>query len=193
MVLSCCGALMSTIDAIDVIRRLHQHRAWVNHKLLEAAEALTDEALHRPLSIGQGSVWKSLLHMFAAEHVWLAALQGEKNALAPGDVAGKLPGNQAGEGAARSLAEVKSRWSDLEARWNAYLEQLSTDQLEQDVEKVSSTGMQFATRRCDVLLHVCTHAHYTTAQVVNMLRQLGATPLPDVMLISLARQDSARA
>ena len=38
----------------------------------------------------------------------------------------------------------------------------------------------------DVLLHVCTHAHYTSAQVVNMLRQVGLDPLPDVMLISLA-------
>jgi uncharacterized damage-inducible protein DinB len=42
-----------------------------------------------------------------------------------------------------------------------------------------------------VLLHVCTHAQYTTAQVVNMLRQVGATSLPDTMLITLARKQMA--
>ncbi len=47
------------------------------------------------------------------------------------------------------------------------------------------------TRRSDVLLHVCTHASYTTAQVVNMMRQLGVSPLPEVMLIALARQEMA--
>ena len=41
-----------------------------------------------------------------------------------------------------------------------------------------------------MLLHVCTHAQYTTAQLVNMLRQLGVDRLPDVMLISMARQEA---
>jgi uncharacterized damage-inducible protein DinB len=183
---------MSATDVIDVIRRLHQHRSWVNHKLLDTAGSLSDEALRRPLAIGQGSLWKSLTHLYAAEYVWLAALQGEKSALTPGDVPGKLPGNQEGEGAARSLAELKGRWGELEARWNAYLQQLTAEQLKHDVVKVSSAGVQISTRRLDVLLHVCTHAHYTTAQVVNMLRQLGAAQLPDPMLISLARQEAAR-
>ena len=44
-----------------------------------------------------------------------------------------------------------------------------------------------------MLLHLCTHAQYTVAQAVNMLRQAGAEALPDVMLISLARQESENA
>jgi hypothetical protein len=40
-----------------------------------------------------------------------------------------------------------------------------------------------------VLLHLCTHAQYTVAQAVNMLRQAGLGPLPDVMLITMARQE----
>jgi uncharacterized damage-inducible protein DinB len=50
--------------------------------------------------------------------------------------------------------------------------------------------MRFGSRRADVMLHVCTHAQYTTAQVVNMLRQIGVEKLPDVMLIALARQEA---
>ncbi|HLJ97295.1 MAG TPA: hypothetical protein VKU02_29315 [Gemmataceae bacterium] len=51
-------------------------------------------------------------------------------------------------------------------------------------------GKRFGTHRSDVLLHVCTHAHYTAAQVVNMLRHTGMEKLPETMLISLARQEA---
>jgi hypothetical protein len=54
----------------------------------------------------------------------------------------------------------------------------------------ASTGARLATRRSDVLLHVSTHAQYTTAQIVNMLRHVGVQKLPETMLISLARQES---
>jgi uncharacterized damage-inducible protein DinB len=175
----------------EVLRRLHEHRAWVNRKLVEAAEKLDVESLRKPIPIGQGSVWRSLVHLHAAEFVWLECLLGNEAALLPGDVAGKLPGNQEGEGGIQSLAELKARWSALEARWQLYLASLTDDSLDERVFKVSSNGRRSSTRRGDILLHVCTHAHYTTAQVVNMLRQLGAAALPDVMLITLARQDAA--
>ena len=48
------------MDAIDVIRRLHQHRQWVNHNLLAAVEPLTEDQLRQPFAIGQGSVWKTI-------------------------------------------------------------------------------------------------------------------------------------
>jgi uncharacterized damage-inducible protein DinB len=184
---------MSAIDAqscsaVDVIRRLHEHRAWVNRQLLAAAETLSNDALRAPLQIGQGSVWKSLLHLLAAESVWLQALRGNEQGLFDGDLPDKLPGNQQGEGGIRSLAELGSGWRELEARWQSYLAELSPGSLEEQVYKVSSNGQRRSTRRVDILLHVCTHAHYTAAQVMNMLRQLGARDLPDPMLISMARR-----
>ncbi len=179
------------MDAVEVIRRLHEHRAWVNAKLLAAAESLTTEQLHRVFAIGQGSIWKSLLHLYAAEYVWLETLLGDERTVVPGDLPGKLPGNQQGDAPIASLAELRAKWKDLELRWQAYLQGLTADKLDEVIFKISSNstdGKKQATRRGDVLLHVCTHAQYTTAQVVNMLRQVGAQSLPDVMLISLARQ-----
>jgi uncharacterized damage-inducible protein DinB len=111
----------------------------------------------------------------------------------PGDVPGKLPGNQEGERAIRSLEELTARWEELDQRWNLYLDSLTDDSLGEMVFKISTSSgprKRHGTRRADVLLHVCTHAQYTTAQLVNMLRQLGVTRLPDVILISLARQEA---
>lgn len=179
------------MNAIELIRRLHEHRAHVNGLLLDAAEQLDHEQLQRSLPIGQGSVWRSLLHMYAAEYVWLGALQGDPEATLPGDLPGGLPGNQAAGGSIATLPRLQEKWSVLQKRWEKYLAALAEVNLDESVYKVSTSsggGRKLATRRGDVLLHLALHAQYTTAQVVNMLRQLGVKHLPDVMLITLARR-----
>jgi uncharacterized damage-inducible protein DinB len=178
----------------NLIRRLHEHRVWVNRQLIDAGRRLSAEQLRQQFPIGQGSVWNSLVHMHAAEYVWLAALLGDEQPLLPGDVAGKLPGNQEGDNPIASLDELAAGWDELDRRWREYLANLDPAALDGVVYKVSTSsaaGQRFGTRRADVLLHVCTHSHYTAAQIVNMLRHLGVAPLPDAMLISLVRQEAA--
>jgi uncharacterized damage-inducible protein DinB len=176
------------MNSPELIRRLHQHRMWVNHNLLAAAGTLSVDQLQQAFPIGQGTLWNSLLHMWAAEHVWLAALLGIEDALAPGDERGKLPGNQLGEDAIKSLTDLKAKWAALDQRWADYLAELTPECLNEMVYRVpSSGGVRFGTKRVDVLLHVATHAHYTAAQVVNMLRQVGVERLPEVMLMAMAR------
>ncbi len=181
------------MDAVELLKRLHQHRTWVNHHLLTVAGQLSEDQLSSPFQIGQGSIWKSLVHLYAAEYVWLEALLGNENPLAQGDLPGKLPGNQQGEGRISGLAELREKWSVLDQRWSEYLASLTPNGLDDLVSKKitsSGPGKRLATRRVDVLLHVSTHAHYTAAQVVNMFRQSGVENLPDTMLISLARLEA---
>jgi len=181
-------------NAIAVIQRLHQHRAWVNENLLDAALRLSDEHLHQPFPIGQGSIWKSLVHLYAGEFVWLEALLGNDDPVVRGDLPRQIPGNQQGEGGFATLVELRQEWTHLEEQWKRYLAELAPEALEEPVYKWRSAAGQaqrLATRRSDVLLHVCTHAQYTTAQAVNMLRHVGVEKLPDTMLITLARQEMA--
>lgn len=67
------------MTASHLIRRLHQHRMWVNHRLLEAVRPLTEAELRQSFAIGQGSVWKTITHLLAAEFVWLEALSGNES------------------------------------------------------------------------------------------------------------------
>ncbi|TWT61411.1 DinB family protein [Rubinisphaera italica] len=175
------------MTAIDLINRLHEHRMWVNRQLLLASEELTKEQLQQPFEIGQGSVWKTLLHMLAAEYVWLEALEGIETPLMPGDRPGLLPGNQETEERIRSIEELCLKWKEVDRRWITYLDGLTQANLDEIVYKVSTSsqkGKRSGTKRGDILLHVCTHAQYTTSQLVNMLKHLGRTPLPESMLIS---------
>lgn len=179
------------MNACDLVRRMHEHRSWVNEKLLATSKELTQPQLTTTFRIGQGSIWKTLCHLYAAEYVWLEAILGNENPTAPGDEPGKLPGNQEGEDAIASLDELIERWQDLEVRWTEMLSTLTEECLDDQVVKFSPlTGRRSATSRADILLHVCTHAQYTTAQLINMLRQFGLDDLPDVMLITLSRAGS---
>ncbi len=180
------------MTALDVIRRLHQHRMWSNARLLTAAGGVPTDDLRKKFSIGQGTLWRSLVHMYAAEWAWLAALEGNEDPVLPGDRPDGLPGNQEGEGGISSIEELRAAWAEVDVRWRDYLAELHEDRLDDVIYKISSTQRtRQSCRLIDVVLHVCTHAHYTTAQAINMLRQVGAASLPDPMLITMARQEMA--
>jgi uncharacterized damage-inducible protein DinB len=184
--------------AFSILHRLYEHRAWANANLLAAAASLSHEQLHQPFEIGQGTVWRSLVHMYAAEYVWLETLQGNPEALCPGDLPGKLPGNQLGEGGVESFDDLRLKWAALESRWQRYLAELAANPtadalLDATVERRGSAargGQPYFIRRSDAMLHMCLHTHYTLAQVVNMLRHLGVEKLPDNMMIQLTWQES---
>jgi hypothetical protein len=104
-----------------------------------------------------------------------------------------LPGNQLGDRPIASLAALKTLWAELESRWRLLLDATTPAALDAMVYKVSlsiQAGQRLATRASDVHLHVCLHAQYTTAQIVNMLRHSGVKDLPATMMIALARQES---
>lgn len=181
------------MNAVVLVQRLHFHRSWVNSNLLSAVTPLSDEQLRLPFQIGQGSIWKSLLHLYAAEYVWLETLLGNDDPILQGDLPGKIPGNQQGEGGITGFEELKQKWSVLEQRWVIYLQSLTPESLDDIVYKKSTSyglGKRYGTSRGDILLHVCTHAQYTVAQTMNMLKQAGSEKLPETMLIALARQEA---
>jgi hypothetical protein len=125
----------------------------VNGNLLTTAASLSEEQLRSPFQIGQGSIWKSLVHLYAAEFVWLEALLGNDDPLIQGDLPGKLPGNQLGEGGITNLDDLQAKWIALEQRWNGYLASLTPESLDELVYKKSTSyglGKRYAPRRSDV-------------------------------------------
>lgn len=178
------------MESLDVLRRLHEHRIWADRELVSAATKLTADQLQQVFPIGQGSVWKSLCHMWGAEFVWIEALHGIEAAIVPGDDPAILVGNQQGANGMKTLAELAPRWESLHTRWTEYLSNLSDSELSTPVWRSSplvNPPKRLQTARVDVLLHVCLHAHWTAAQTVNIFRSLGMERLPNVMHISLAR------
>lgn len=150
---------------------------------MDAARSLSDQQLRQTFAIGQGSVLATLVHLYAAELVWLAAIEGNPSPMSPFDVR------------MESLHELEQAWGDLEGRWERFYANLREADLGRPVTKTSAlnpTAPPKTTSLADVLLHLSLHAQYTIAQMTNMLRQLGIHPLPDTMLITLSRQQAGK-
>jgi len=173
------------MTAPDLIRRLHHHRRWATARLVEAAATLSDQQLRRPFEIGRGSLWATVTHLYAAERGWLAALRGDTDP--------PLLGPDAFD----TMADLRAAWAELDAEWGDFLQALDDAALQRPITKSRSTGKWagrvLTTPAVDVLIHVCTHAQYTAAQGVNMLRHLGvpAERLPDLQMIELSRGEAA--
>lgn len=162
-------------------------------RILSVAKGLSQEELERTFVIGQETVWRSLFHLYAAEYIWLEALEGNARPVVPGDDPGMLPGNQRLGSEIDTIEKLAVAWEALQQRWQEFLNSLSETQLSRPVKKVvtsSGAGKVLQTSTRDILMHVCMHAHYTMSQLNNMLRQLGVEPVPDIMVITLAREDA---
>ena len=164
-----CGA--------DAIRRLHEHRVWMRERLLRACSGLPAESWTRAFEIGRGSLWSTVEHLYAAERVWISALEGDVAVSVEVD----LP--------PADLAGLRSAWEPIDRRWAAFLASLTDEALRAPVQRYSAVwNRHYRTYVGDVLLHVATHASYTTAQAMNMLRRLGVAELPGMDLILMARE-----
>jgi uncharacterized damage-inducible protein DinB len=77
--------------------------------------------------------------------------------------------------------DLRHKWEQRDRRYTDYLAGLLPGALDETVAGYSlALRARLTLSRADVLLHLCTHAHYTAAQVVNMFRQSGAD-LPPTM------------
>ncbi|CAN0478802.1 unnamed protein product, partial [Hapterophycus canaliculatus] len=147
--------------AVATIRRLHEHRMWSRRSLCKRCECLTEKEMETAFPIGQGCVWATLLHLHAADFVWLEALNGNESPLLPGDLPGRLPGNQLGADPIAGFRDLMHQWRDLDDRWLRYLLQIDDSTVSRPVAKVSTSsgaGVRHVTPAIDVLLHVCTHS-----------------------------------
>jgi uncharacterized damage-inducible protein DinB len=162
------------MEAIQILHRLHQYRAWSNRQLLDACRPLSREQLDAPFEIGQGSVWKSLVHLLAADSLWVDAFEGRPDSPVPCDADFK------------NLEELADRWADVERRWLDALARLEGSDLDRHVLRADLRNQCFSLGGVDAHLQVCMHATYTAAQVVNMLRRLGVAPLPSCMPVAMA-------
>ena len=144
------------------MRELFAFNAWANHRIMEAAEALTSEQFTKPLGSSFGSVRDTIVHIWAVEWVWMERLQGRSPTSFP----------DAKEFA--DLASLRPRWAEVERHWLEYVSRLDESELEEEVDYQTMSFGPSRSPRWQMMQHVVNHGTYHRGQVTTMLRQLGA-------------------
>lgn len=161
----------------DTIRRLHEHRLWTRAKILAAARTCSDSELRRPVEMGVGSLFGTIVHLWGAELVWANVLE-EADPATVIPSADKFP----------SIAALEEAWQPLDARWAKLLSRADDAAfLAKPFGRVRD-GKSYITNGHDIFLHVCTHQHYHAAQISNMLRQLGKSLGPNDLIVMAREQ-----
>jgi uncharacterized damage-inducible protein DinB len=162
---------------ISELQMLYAYNRWANDRILRALEPLTDEQLGRDLGGSFGSLAATLVHLVGAEWVWMERFRGRSP--------------QRFEDASRyhSVAAVRTRLSEIEQDYIAYLVTLTPADLDRHVAYTNFSGQSFSNPLGWLLRHVVNHASYHRGQITFMLRQLGV-PVVSTDLIVFVREQA---
>jgi len=155
----------------DEIRLLFDYNSWANHRVLDAATALTDEQFTRDLGSSFRSIRDTLVHLMGAEWVWLERFHGRSpTALLP---AAEYP----------NLASVRARWAEPERGLLGFVAGLTPADLARVFDYRTTQGTPQINPLWQMLQHLANHGTYHRGQVTTMLRQLGAKPVATDLIV----------
>jgi len=154
------------------IRLLYEYDRWANHRVFNAASVLTPEQFTRDLGGSFRSVRDTIVHIVAAEWIWLSYWTEP----APGPATFSELRTRRDAIFDPSLfpdfVSVQSKWVEVEKEQTAFLSRLTDDLLQK----------LLPTRLGDVRLalqmqHMANHSTYHRGQVSLIMRQLQAQPV----------------
>ena len=148
----------------DPLQILVRHDRWATEQILGACAELTADQFHRRFEIGAGSLHDTLTHIVGAMRTWTDTLTGQEPRPRPET-----------DGQRRTPEQLRAL---LEESWQQFAAEAHRRPLDEMVMRRLRDGRTFSFTRGAVVTHVTTHGMHHRAQCLNMLRQLGVTPLP---------------
>lgn len=155
---------------------IHLHldyTGWASQRLLDTAAQLTSEELTRDFQTADKSILDTLVHIFAADRLWLQRVQGtpQNTFIRPED---------------RQLATLRKEWPDLHRRWKEWAGSLTDESVLARISYSDLKGNPWEQPLWQILLHVVNHGTHHRGQVAGFLRSMGHTP-PALDLIAFYR------
>ncbi|MEZ5398067.1 MAG: DinB family protein [Bryobacteraceae bacterium] len=160
---------------LEQIRHHIDYTAWASARLVNAAVALAPEELTRDFGTADKSVLGTLVHVFAADRIWLARIHGD------------VPARFIDLEKDMRLDVLRNDWPALHDRWKQFAAGLDDAALQRVVEYKDIKGNPHGTPLWQILLHVVNHATHHRGQAAGFLRMMGKTP-PPLDLIAYYRQ-----
>ena|SRR6202162_3428174 len=158
----------------DTLRLHLDYHAWASRRLIDATGQLTPEELSRDFKTSDKNVLETLVHVFGADRIWLARVQGESPTtfLAPED---------------RDLGVLSKQWPVIQQRWKEWVRPLSDQNVQDTIPYRDLKGHPWEQTLWQILLHVVNHGTHHRGQVSGFLRAMGHNP-PPLDLIAFYRE-----
>ncbi len=152
------------------------YNAWANERLYEACGKLNERDYLKPRPCFFGSLHGTLNHILVADRIWMGRLEGYDSGITALDQ--QLYGDFAGLRVAR-VAE--------DALIMGYVEGLTADDMEGDVDYTNMAGNRFRDPVKTILAHLFNHQSHHRGQAHDLLSQTEVAP-PALDLIQYLRE-----
>lgn len=138
---------------------------WASNRLVEVASTLSPEELTRDFGTADRSVLGTLVHIHAADRVWLGRIRGNPPAqfIGPGDM---------------RVEVIRDDWPRLLDDWRNWAGGQTDESLNAPLRYKDMKGNAHETPVWQIVLHVVNHATHHRGQVSGFLRAMGHTPPP---------------
>jgi uncharacterized damage-inducible protein DinB len=157
-----------------VLREHLCYTAWATGHLVHAVQHLPTEQLTQDFHTSDRNILGTLVHVFAADRIWLARIKGEAaiNFLSDADY---------------HLHVLQSDWPLLYEKWKEWAQTLTDENAGERIAYHDLKGNARVSPAWEIVLHVVNHGTHHRGQVSGFLRALGYTP-PQLDLIRYYRE-----
>jgi uncharacterized damage-inducible protein DinB len=159
----------------ELLRDHLNYTAWASSRLVDAACVLNPQELTRDFATADHNVLGTLVHVYAADRVWLGRIEGNPPARFI------VPEQD------MHLAVLKSDWPALSERWKRWATLLTEDSIHREISYNSTKGDASITPVWQIVLHVVNHGSHHRGQVSGFLRAMGHAP-PSLDLTAYYRE-----
>ncbi len=149
---------------IDLVRTLYRYSAWATARIFKAATRLSPGELAAPSGASFSSVRETLVHIMAAQSIWLSRWKGASPTAL-------LDAREFSD-----LASIRARWDQIEADTQRFVASLTDSDLARIVEYRNTRGERWAYPLWQQVVHQVNHATYHRGEVAAALTQLGQSP-----------------
>lgn len=154
--------------------KLCKFNVWANDRIctwIKKAEPKVDEELKSSFP----SIRKTLYHLWDAQFIWLARLNGES------------PNTWPSHSFKGSLDEAIEGLRQNSVEFITYLEKLKTEEYQRQVEFKAIDGTSYFNSVEEIIMHVMNHGTYHRGQLITMLRLVGFTAVESTDYIRYLR------
>ena len=161
----------------EYFRTVWDYCYWARDRLLAATEGLSEEEYAKPNGFVYGSIRGILAHTLGGEAAWLARWQDGASSML-------------GEAELPTLAALRSRWAEEEAKMRAFVGGLSEAGLARDVKLRRRDGTEGSWPLWQLLAHVVNHTTQHRSEAAEALTLVGRSPGNLDMLFYFAERNA---
>jgi uncharacterized damage-inducible protein DinB len=186
---------MNTAD----IHTLCAYNRWANRRMFSALEKLSDEQFTATMQSSFPSIRDSVLHILAAEWLWLKRWKGSSPRATVADTSNAFAmGSALSNGGVAvdklaTLSGLRGFADSIEQERQEFLAALDDNALQARLRYTDMGGKDFSMPLHYLLQHLVNHGTYHRGQVTTLLRQAGAETVAFDLLFFIREEEGEAA